>query len=235
MRARDLGGKNVVIFGLGREGKAAAALIRRTFPGMPLTFVEEAPASGANEKPEGNTQIVRQPEAVAAALDKADVIVKSPGVSLYHPLIKKTKERGAAVTSLLNLWLAEPHAATVIGVTGTKGKSTTSALLVHALNALGKKAVLAGNIGVPVTDVPEDGADFAVIEISSYQAADIEGTFSLGVLTSLYPEHLDWHQALEVYYRDKLNLLRNSRVKIVNGEALETMQHHGLSLEQPVL
>ncbi|MDD5586738.1 MAG: UDP-N-acetylmuramoyl-L-alanine--D-glutamate ligase, partial [Alphaproteobacteria bacterium] len=68
-----------------------------------------------------------------------------------------------------------------------------------------------------------------------FRSADIEGTFSLGVLTSLYPEHLDWHPALEVYYRDKLNLLRNSRVKIVNGEALETMQHHGLSLEQPVL
>jgi UDP-N-acetylmuramoyl-L-alanine---L-glutamate ligase len=235
VRVSDLGGKNVVIFGLGREGKAAAAFLRTVFPNMPLTFVDEAAASETKEEPGGNTAIVRKPEAIAAALDKADVVIKSPGVSLYHPLINSAVDKGTPVTSLLNLWLAEPRKATVIGITGTKGKSTTAALLVHVLNALGKKAVLAGNIGVPVTEAPQDDADFIVIEISSYQAADIEGDFPIGVLTSLYPEHLDWHQSLEVYYRDKLNLLRNSRVKIVNAEALETMRQHDLSLGQPVL
>src|SRR6185312_7669003 len=104
-------------------------------------------------------------EAVAAAIGGFDVVVKSPGISLYSPLVSEAKRRGVRFTSLLNLWFAEPHAAQTICVTGTKGKSTTASLIAHVLRGVGRNAALAGNIGVAVTELPRD-VEFAVIEVS---------------------------------------------------------------------
>ncbi len=117
------------------------------------------------------------------------------------------------------MWFAEKAAVTTIGVTGTKGKSTTASLVAHILGRLGRRVALAGNIGVPVTDIDKEAADYAVIEVSSYQAADFDGVCDIAVLTSLFPEHLDWHRTLDNYYRDKLNLLRRARCAVVNAEA----------------
>jgi UDP-N-acetylmuramoylalanine--D-glutamate ligase len=231
MRAADLKDKNIVIWGTGREGKAAAAFLRKTLPNAPFIFVDEAQGSDAIEGLGCECAVIRGDD-ISAALDAADVLIKSPGVSLYHPLVQKLKARGVPVTSLLNLWLADPRTATVIGITGTKGKSTTAALLAHALTALGKKAIAVGNIGVPVTESSDENADFIVVEVSSYQAANIDEKCPVGLLTSLYPEHLDWHKSLDVYYKDKLNLIAHCPTKIVNHEALETLKQHNLSLNE---
>ena len=123
------------------------------------------------------------------------------------------------LTSLLNLWFAEKNMLTTICVTGTKGKSTTASLIAHILRRLGRRMALAGNIGVPVTEIDQSKTDVAVIEVSSYQAADFDGICDVAVLTSLFPEHLDWHRTLDAYYRDKLNLLHHSRCAIVNRQA----------------
>ena len=121
-----------------------------------------------------------------------DVLVKSPGVSLYRERDPDcARESGVQITSLLNLWFAEEPEITTIAVTGTKGKSTTASLIAHILTRLGRQVALAGNIGVAITEIAN--ADYAVIEVSSYQAADFDGVCDLGVLTSLYPEHTDWH------------------------------------------
>ena len=104
-------------------------------------------------------------------------------------------------------------------MTGTKGKSTTASLIAHMLRKLGRRVALVGNIGVPITEIDPTAADYAVIEVSSYQAADFDGVCDVAVLTSLFPEHLDWHRTLDAYYRDKINLLRHSRRAIVNRDA----------------
>jgi UDP-N-acetylmuramoyl-L-alanine---L-glutamate ligase len=145
------------------------------------------------------------------------VIVKSPGVSLYRQDIQSARKNGVEITSLLNLWFAEKPDVTTIAVTGTKGKSTTASLIAHNLTRLGRKVALAGNIGVPVTEI--GCVEYAVIEVSSYQAADFAGVCDIGVLTSLYPEHTDWHLTVERYVQDKLNLLARSRSRIVNRTA----------------
>jgi UDP-N-acetylmuramoylalanine-D-glutamate ligase len=88
------------------------------------------------------------------------------------------------------------------------------------LRGVGWRAMAAGNIGVPVTELPRDGLDAAVIEVSSYQAADFCGQCDIAVLTSLFQEHLDWHGSVTVYRRDKLNLLRHARCAMINREAL---------------
>jgi len=103
----------------------------------------------------------------------------------------------------LNLWFAERFNLTTVCVTGTKGKSTTASLIAHILARLGRRVALVGNIGIPITGIESATADIAVIEVSSYQAADFDGQCDIAVLTSLYPEHIDWHLSVENYYRDQ--------------------------------
>lgn len=229
MRAADLKNMKIVIWGLGNEGKAVAGFIRKALPAQPLVFVDEAEGNGTDGLPEGS-RVVRGSANIDSTLDDADIVIKSPGVSLYHPLIKRLAKKGVPVTSLLNLWLAEPRAAKIIGVTGTKGKSTTSSLLAHTLKGLGKTAAIGGNIGVPVTEIAGD-AGYAVIEVSSFQAANLEGACDIAILTSLFPEHLDWHGSAETYITDKLRLLTHAKTKIVNQSTAHAVRSHGITEE----
>ena len=106
-------------------------------------------------------------------------------------------------------------------VTGTKGKSTTASLIAHILTrarpqgGARRQYRRSGH-----RDRSEPRSSYAVIEVSSYQAADFDGRCDVAVLTSLYPEHLDWHRTLAAYYRDKLNVLRRSGSAIVNRDAV---------------
>ncbi len=181
---------------------------------MPLVLLDDAANARIPNGDSGNVTCAFGADQIANALKEIEVVVKSPGVSLYRDDIQSAREHGVEITSLLNLWFAEEPEITTIAVTGTKGKSTTASLIAHILNRLGRKVALAGNIGVPVTEIGR--VDYAVIEVSSYQAADFAGVCDIGVLTSLYPEHTDWHLSVERYVRDKLNLLGCSRNRIIN-------------------
>jgi len=190
--------------------------LRARDPGVALIVLDDA----AESETVDDMPVIHGRAAIAAAMAGFDVVVKSPGISLYDPLVREAKARGVRFTSLLNLWFAAGPAARTICVTGTKGKSTTAALVAHVLQGVGSKAALAGNIGIPVTELPREGLDYAVIEVSSYQAADFDGHCDVAVLTSLHQEHLDWHGSVAAYRRDKLNLLRHARHSIINAEAL---------------
>jgi UDP-N-acetylmuramoyl-L-alanine---L-glutamate ligase len=217
MRAGDLGAARVAIWGLGREGRAAIQFLRARHPNLPLLVLDDAEDAQLPSE-FGNIECAFGPQAITRSLDRIDVLVKSPGVSLYRREIAIARENGVAVTSLLNLWFDEALGVRTICVTGTKGKSTTASLIAHILARFGRKVALAGNIGVPVTEIDQTKTDYAVIEVSSYQAADFDGVCDIAVLTSLFPEHLDWHGTLGAYYHDKLNLLRHSRCAIVEGQ-----------------
>ena len=214
MRVADLGTRRVAIWGLGREGRAAIGFLRKHHPRLPLVLLDDAADARIPDGYGNNVTCAFGADRIAGALGDIDVLVKSPGVSLYRDDIQIARERGVQITSLLNLWFAEEPEITTIAVTGTKGKSTTASLIAHILTRLGRQVALAGNIGVPVTEIAD--ADYAVIEVSSYQAADFDGVCDLAVLTSLYPEHTDWHLSAERYTRDKVNLLSRTRCRIVN-------------------
>jgi UDP-N-acetylmuramoyl-L-alanine---L-glutamate ligase len=222
MRAAELGASRVAIWGLGREGRAAIRFLRDRHPKLPLLLLDDAADAEAPREFDG-IDCAFGAERIARVLDDVDVIVKSPGVSLYRPEIDSARHYGAQITSLLNLWFAEHIDVTTICVTGTKGKSTTASLIAHILGKLGRRPALVGNIGVPITEIDPATADYAVVEVSSYQAADFDGVCDVAVLTSLFPEHIDWHRTLDVYYHDKLNLLRHSRQAVVNLEAASTI------------
>jgi UDP-N-acetylmuramoylalanine--D-glutamate ligase len=156
---------------------------------------------------------------VIEALAGCDVVVRSPGVSIYRPELRALREAGIPITTATALWLAERGGEGVIGVTGTKGKSTTAALACHLARAAGCTARLAGNIGVPALDLlDEQPMDVTVVELSSYQTADLQMGPEVALVTSLFREHTNWHGSEEAYRADKLRLLGlpGVRVPVVN-------------------
>ena len=214
MRIAELADRRVAVWGHGREGKAAIAALRARLPRLPLTvFCSEAEARGLRD--DGLLRVVAEaPD--AAALAAFDVVVKSPGISAYRPELLQAQHNGTRFTSGTALWFAEHPSARVIAVTGTKGKSTVTALVAHLLRALGRRTALAGNIGLPLLELlePPKPPDWWVIELSSFQtrdAADVE----VGVLVNLYEEHLDWHGSRERYADDKLALAAAARTLVI--------------------
>ena len=168
------------------------------------------------------TTITTPPD--AAALSAFDVVIKSPGISAYRPEILEAQHNGTLFTSGTALWFAEHPEARVIAVTGTKGKSTVTALVAHFLRALGRRTALAGNIGLPLLDLldPPESPQWWVVELSSFQtraATRVE----VGVVNNLEEEHLDWHGTRERYAADKLALTDVSATLVVNALQRELM------------
>lgn len=207
MKFEDLNGKVVTVWGAGREGKAAfQELTRRGIAArIAVTGTREAPADEPN---------ALVGEDASSALAASDAIVISPGIPHTLPEFRTLKAAGIAITSLMDLWLNEHHSR-VIGVTGTKGKSTTASLIAHVLDAVGVPAVVVGNLGVPVTEYSGPDNRVAVVEVSSYQAADLTISPRIAVVTCLYPEHLTWHGSFEQYARDKLNLVAHGPATVI--------------------
>ncbi|MEN3305050.1 MAG: UDP-N-acetylmuramoyl-L-alanine---L-glutamate ligase [Micromonosporaceae bacterium] len=215
MRLADLAGHTVAIWGTGREGVAAAGAVR-ALPGVTVVAVDENAGRSVSAWTAAAGPVpLALGEAAFDALAGAQVVVKSPGISRFHPWLARLVEAGVTVTSGTQLWMAE-HADQAIGVTGSKGKSTTSSLVHHLLAGLGERVELGGNIGVPMLAMP--AADRYVLEMSSYQCADLRDSLLVAAVTALFPEHFDWHGSEEQYYEDKLNILaQRPRHAVVNG------------------
>ncbi|MDA8147509.1 MAG: UDP-N-acetylmuramoyl-L-alanine--D-glutamate ligase [Actinomycetota bacterium] len=220
MRWSDLDGRRLAIWGTGREGIAAARVAFGR--GIEPVLVDDDPVAGGARASAllGPAVGVVPPD--DPSVRRAEVIIRSPGVSRYRPELAAARERGVVVTTAMALWLDEHRDRPVLAVTGTKGKSTTAAMAAAILEAAGVPVALAGNIGRPVTEVsPTDPAEVFVVEVSSYQAAEVTTSPRVTVLTSLAPDHLDWHGGVEAYYRDKLALIATPPfgALAVNGES----------------
>ena len=239
MRLTDLQDLRVAVWGYGREGRAAVLALRRRFPQKTFTlFCSEAeavavgadaelqvaaPAVGAAPSPPATLDVVvHAPD--AAALARFDVVIKSPGISPYKPPYPEAAALGVRFTSGSALWFAQRGDARTICVTGTKGKSTVSALIAHLLRAHGRRVALAGNIGLPLLELldaggPDGGAavDCWVIELSSFQTRDFDGAPTVAVINNVFEEHLDWHATQANYVADKLAIAARARRVVVNG------------------
>ncbi|NEM90551.1 UDP-N-acetylmuramoyl-L-alanine--D-glutamate ligase [Galbitalea soli] len=216
MRLSELAGRRILIVGTGREGAAAARVVSRISDTIRATDDRDGDSAAAWRAAWGERIPVLIAPDPAEASAWAEVVVKSPGVSPLHPLVARLLADGIPLTSGTDLWMTD-HSHRTTAVTGSKGKSTTASLIAHLTTALGGDAALGGNIGLPLLDLPE--AHRLVVELSSYQAQSLTVSPDIAVLTSLFPEHLDWHGGVEEYYRDKLNLVAHSpRVVIANGE-----------------
>lgn len=198
----DLADARVGLWGLRMEGAANLRRLRQM--GVVPVVVDDSPRAPAF----GGLR-VRSGEEGMAALTRCDVVVKSPGITRYGEGVRRLLDEGVAVAGGLGLWLHDADRSRVVAVTGTKGKSTTAALAGHLLAGLGHRCLVAGNIGLPPWD-PDAGDDwdYWVLEVSSFQATDVADAPPVVAVTSLAPDHLDWHRSVEAYYADKLSICR---------------------------
>jgi UDP-N-acetylmuramoylalanine--D-glutamate ligase len=219
----DLAGTRAGVWGLGREGHANLRKLRAL--GAEAVLVDDRPDA---------LDVLATDEGGLAALERCDVVVKTPGLSRYRPEVARLNELGIPVTGGLGLWLAEQDLRRVLCVTGTKGKSTTASLTGHLLTGLGYRCLVGGNIGVVPYDPADPAAagefDYWVIEVSSYQATDLPYTPPVAAVTSLHPDHLDWHGGVEQYYRDKLSMCTQpgADLTVANGDSELLRQHEKL-------
>jgi len=193
----NLAGKRVGIFGYGVEGRAAAARLRDVAELVLVDDVDRGP------------DVLITDEGGLDALLRCDVVLKSPGIARRRADVLDLELHGVFVTSALNLWLHDTDLSRIMAITGTKGKSTTTALVAFFLHCLGEEAQRLGNIGQPPYDPSIDTSQgWLILEVSSFQIVDLDVAPSVVVVTSLGADHLDWHGSLEQYQSDKLSLTR---------------------------
>ncbi|HEX6134503.1 MAG TPA: UDP-N-acetylmuramoyl-L-alanine--D-glutamate ligase [Longimicrobiales bacterium] len=214
----------VGILGLARSGSSAARLARArghdVFASDAGSSTEVEQAAAAVRSAGGRAETGGHS---AVELAGCDLIVLSPGVPPTAPILRD--EAVARVPRISELEFAfRELRAPVVAITGTNGKSTTTALTTHLLAASGFDAAAAGNIGIALSDVAlrTEQPDWVVVEASSFQLADID-TFAprIGVVTNLSPDHLDRYPSVAAYYADKARLFRNATrtsIWVLNAE-----------------
>ena len=195
--------KNICILGFGMEGKSTYNFIRRHFKDMHITIIDKKDIS--KEIDDSNVEFICGPNYLDN-LDIYDLIIKTPGVSLKGIDITNIKDK---LTSQLELIL-EVFKDNTIGITGTKGKSTTSSLMYNILKDQGYDAYLLGNIGNAMLDQVEsfNQNTYLVIEMSALQLEFVKKSPKIGVVLNLFEDHLDHAGSIYHYHEEKMNMFK---------------------------
>jgi UDP-N-acetylmuramoyl-L-alanine---L-glutamate ligase len=223
----ELSGLVVGIWGFGREGSSMARMASDAGAAR-IEAVDDA-GRGPLATPTDIPQLtVHQGAEQLNRLRECDIVFVSPGVPWAHPLFAELRASGQRVSSAAD-WFLSRHGGRTIGVTGTKGKSTTASFLGHLLNSLGVRAVVAGNIGTPLSDLAPDDDAVVVAELSSQQAALLSASPATAIVTNLYEDHLDWHGDVDAYYLAKANVFRNgARTLVTTPPTVVTFERAGV-------
>ena len=205
----DWSTKRVLLLGFGAEGRASLQYAARCCAreiaiadqaeSLPLSATERSLISNAFL----GTNWLR-------SISDYDIVIRTPGVPARYLQEPQRLAPNAQITSATQIFL-ERHRDITIGVTGTKGKSTTSSLIHHLLISASIDAKLAGNIGIPALQHLTDPAKLFVLELSSYQLSDVRESPHVAVFLNLYPEHLDHHGDLQRYGEAKSKIARFQR------------------------
>jgi UDP-N-acetylmuramoylalanine--D-glutamate ligase len=182
-RFKLLGIKNVCLLGYDKEGRMTEKYLRAKYPQLKIGILDK-----------------RLDKDYLKKQDEYDLAIKTPGMPKRLVTIP--------YTTATNLFFDNNKNFT-IGVTGSKGKSTTSSLIYHILKTAGKKAKFFGNIGAPMLEAllaPQDPETVFVLELSSYMLDDIRHSPNIAVLLNLFPEHMDYHGGVKAYYEAKRNI-----------------------------
>lgn len=211
--------KNIAILGFGKEGKSTYNFIRR-YSNQTLTILDKNDILKNNEylKEDKNLKIITG-DTYLNNLEQYDLIIKAPGIALLDIDLKNIENK---LTSQLELIL-EINKKNIIGITGTKGKSTTTSLLYNIIKEQNENTFLLGNIGNPILDYIEKFNDesILVIEMSSHQLEFVHQSPHIGVILNLYQDHLDHTGTLEKYHNDKMHMFKyqnKSDIGIYDGQ-----------------
>lgn len=200
--------KKIVILGFGMEGESSYRFLRKHFPEKEI-FIADRNIKLLDNK----IELMEDPylevslgENYLNGIEEYDLILKAPGISLKDVDISKFETK---ITSQLELFL-EYFDICSIGITGTKGKSTTSSLMYKILADQNKDAYLLGNIGEPIFNDIENFSEntIAVIELSSHALEYVKKSTKIGIILDIYEEHLDHYKSLEKYIEAKFNLAK---------------------------
>lgn len=199
-------GKKVAILGFGREGKSTFNYIRKYIPEFRLTILDGNPnLIEENEflRNDPNVKCILGP-GYLYSLYEFDIIVKTPGISLKDIDITGFKNR---ITSQIQI-LLDNYREQIIGVTGTKGKSTTSSLIYKVLSDQNVDTMLLGNIGTPVFDHIDEikPETRVVVEMSSHQLEFLKTSPHIGIILNLFQDHLDHAGSVEHYHECKMKM-----------------------------
>lgn len=189
----------VAILGFGREGNSTYNFIRKYLPNKIIYILDEKEISLDDEY-----TVYKKYNRTTEDLIEFDLIIKTPGISLKDIDIEQVKDK---LTSQIEL-LLEVNKQNVIGITGTKGKSTTSSLIYNIIKDQGRKVFLVGNIGVPALDRIEEYKDALIVtEMSSHQLEFIKTAPHIGIILNLFQDHLDHAGSVKHYHECKMNML----------------------------
>lgn len=202
-----LNGKHIAILGFGREGISTYKLIRKYLKDQDLTIIDALDVKNQYTEMFVEDQHVHfiWGEHYLDSLPQYDLVIKTPGISL-----KNIDTENVKITSQIEL-LLEVAKDRVIGVTGTKGKSTTTSLIYSILKDQGVDVLLAGNIGIPVFSLLETATDqtIFVIEMSSHQLEYLNVSPHIGVVLNLFEDHLDHAGSVKHYHEIKMRMFLN--------------------------
>jgi len=201
----------VVIYGYGKEGKSTYNFLSKKYPEFKIYICDQNKIDVKN--------YISEKELLSLEFN---TLIKAPGIPRHNKYVEKIIEKNIKVTSLTNIFFQHCNGKT-IGVTGTKGKSTTSSLLSQILKTKYEDVRLVGNIGSPSLDQLEthNQETIFVIEMSSYQLEDLEQSPQIAVILEIFEEHLDYHQNFNNYKNAKLNICKSSETKIFAHSSLK--------------
>src|SRR5215472_2804477 len=217
-----LAGKKTVVYGLGKSGIAAARLLVR----------EKASVTGLDRRTEGDLPQARELRELGLSLilgqvpkgllSSAELVVVSPGVPLALPEIEAARRAGTTVWGEVELASRFIEESLRVGITGTNGKSTTTALAGEMFAQSGRRVFVGGNLGRPLSESPLEKEPYPVhvIELSSFQLEAIEQLrLDAAALLNITPDHLDRYPDFQSYAAAKARIFANQRsgdVAIVN-------------------
>jgi len=204
---KKLSDKKVVLLGFGREGQSSFKAIRKALPLKPLVIADKDTSIRLHPLVCKDPLIeFRTGEKYMDNLDEFDLIIKSPGIALHRLEYKIPSHK---ISSQTDLFLRK-YSSQVIGITGTKGKSTTASLIYHILKLSLQDLILLGNIGRPAFNCLDDLTDSTVIifELSSHQLEYLTKAPHISVLLNIYQEHLDAYDSYQDYQLAKMNITK---------------------------
>src|SRR5215210_3242877 len=227
MSPRDLvpGVGEIAVIGLARSGRAAAMLLKKRGYDVYASDLVSSPDTGrCAEELRAQGIVIDVGRHDLERLGRASLVVASPGVPPGAKPLAFAREKGVRIASEVEVALSFLDGPRIIAVTGTNGKTTTTALIAHLLRGLDLEAVEAGNIGTPLSEIAtrEQQPQWIALEMSSFQLHDTPSLKpDVGVLTNLSPDHLDRYATVAEYFSDKARLFANAdanSVWVVNAD-----------------